>query len=297
MTKKGWIALGAACAVVVGITVVNAVASAPKQVKDEAVTLYLDGKETPGLYTGVMQGGKPNGEGRFVCTQTFTDTSYTEEGERIREAEDVEGMAYIGTWEDGLLQGPAKGYWSNGSLYTEATFVDGLRQGEGTEYADQTGNVMYKGAFVDGSREGQGTCYYSNGGYTVGTFVGGALCGPGKEYDGEGNLCYEGDYADDYWEGQGVYYHPGGNRYEGAFVKNNACGQGILYDKKGEKIYEGEWANNAFNGEGRWYGQSGKVAYEGHFVDGKEDGYGVQYYTDGAVYRKGQWKAGKYIGK
>jgi len=47
------------------------------------------------------------------------------------------------------------------AMFTQATWVDGSRTGEGT-YTWTSGDV-YTGAFVDGSRTGEGTFTWTNG--------------------------------------------------------------------------------------------------------------------------------------
>tara|TARA_Y100001960_G_scaffold332640_1_gene433962 strand:- start:414 stop:2057 length:1644 start_codon:yes stop_codon:yes gene_type:complete len=105
---------------------------------------------------------------------------------------------YEGEWKHGLPHGRGSFYstiarnslfdWSplkDDYLMYEGEVVDGLYQGQGTEY-DHIG--YYKGSFQDGDRSGYGTSYTENG-----------------------TVYYKGEWKDGYWHGQGAKYNNSGS--------------------------------------------------------------------------------------
>jgi hypothetical protein len=168
-------------------------------------------------YYGAVKNGMPNGRGTIVMLYDSTD-----------KAEDRPKLPLDER--------------TNGELIYEGAFKDGLREGEGKLYKDNT--LIYEGAFVRGLREGKGKAYENNTVYE-GPFVQDKREGAGKIYDAYRTLIFEGEFKND---------------------KKN--GYGKLYNQYGKLDYEGEYKNDKKHGYGRLY-SDGSVYYAGEFVEDK----------------------------
>jgi hypothetical protein len=90
-------------------------------------------------FRGVMKDGRPEGRGSYL---------------------DTTGIAYVGEWKNGVMEGQGTLTLANGDEYI-GQFRDGKANGAG-RYVDFTGEA-FEGRFVDGQRDGRGTTTLPNG--------------------------------------------------------------------------------------------------------------------------------------
>lgn len=162
----------------------------------------------------------------------------------------------------------------------EGTLQDGLLQGRGREY-DEAGLLIYEGGFVDDLRSGTGSLYADGLLVYEGDFTAGAATGMGTAYEG-GSKCYEGAFVNGLYEGEGVQYRPDGSvSYKGSFSGGLYEGQGTAYFSDGTRAYVGAFSGGLYEGEGTEYDQDGQIRYKGSFAEGLYQGSGVLYLEDG----------------
>lgn len=246
-----------------------------------------------------------------------------------------DGGQYRGEIVDGLLQGPGRLDYRNGSWFV-GQFQDGMLEGDGEWQGP--GGEHYQGGFHQGMFHGQGTLTYSDGSRYQGQFERNRFSGEGvfeqhgQRYQGEfrndqfhglGKLemadgsSFQGQFVDGQPEGQGVRDDAYGDQYSGAFSQGQLNGQGSYRSADGD-TYSGGFRNGDFNGKGRYQSASGAV-WAGEFIDGVmqgpgeyNDGDGTRYLgdfedwqyageglltlADGSVYQ-GRFAAGEYNGK
>ncbi len=246
-----------------------------------------------------------------------------------------DGGQYRGEIVDGLLQGPGRLDYRNGSWFA-GQFKDGMLEGSGEWQGP--GGEHYLGEFHQGMFHGQGTLTYSDGsryegGFERNRFSGvGLLEQGGQRYQGEflndrfhglGKLemadgsSFQGQFVNGQPEGQGVRIDAYGNQFSGVFAKGLLSGQGSYHNADGDN-YSGGFKNDQFHGKGRYQSASGETwagefvegvmqgpgeytdgdgtRYLGEFADWQYDGEGLLTLADGSAYR-GRFSAGEYSGK
>nr|WP_322940090.1 C13 family peptidase [Pseudomonas sp. s4] len=246
-----------------------------------------------------------------------------------------DGGQYRGEIVDGLLQGPGRLDYRNGSWFV-GQFKDGMLEGSGEWQGP--GGEHYLGEFHQGMFHGQGTLTYSDGSRYTGTFERNRFSGVGlleqgdQRYQGEflndrfhglGKLemadgsSFQGQFVKGQPEGQGVRSDAYGNQYSGVFVQGLLNGQGSYQNADGDH-YSGGFQNDQFHGKGRYQSTSGETwagefvagvmqgageytdgqgtRYLGEFADWQYDGEGLLTLADGSAYR-GRFSAGEYSGK
>ncbi|AXO63113.1 C13 family peptidase [Ectopseudomonas oleovorans] len=206
-----------------------------------------------------------------------------------------DGGQYRGEIVDGLLQGPGRLDYRNGSWFV-GQFKDGMLEGSGEWQGP--GGEHYLGEFHEGMFHGQGTLTYSDGsryegGFERNRFSGvGLLEQGGQRYQGEflndrfhglGKLemadgsSFQGQFVKGQPEGQGVRIDAYGNQFSGVFAQGLLSGQGSYHNADGDN-YSGGFKNDEFHGKGR-YQSAGGETWAGEFVEGVMQGPGE--YTDG----------------
>ncbi|WP_343351014.1 C13 family peptidase [Pseudomonas sediminis] len=206
-----------------------------------------------------------------------------------------DGGQYRGEIVDGLLQGPGRLDYRNGSWFV-GQFKDGMLEGSGEWQGP--GGEHYLGEFHEGMFHGQGTLTYSDGsryegGFERNRFSGvGLLEQGGQRYQGKflndrfhglGKLemadgsSFQGQFVKGQPEGQGVRIDAYGNQYSGVFAQGLLSGQGSYHNADGDN-YSGGFKNDEFHGKGR-YQSAGGETWAGEFVEGVMQGPGE--YTDG----------------
>ena len=207
-----------------------------------------------------------------------------------------DGGQYRGEIVEGLLQGPGRLDYRNGSWFV-GQFKDGMLEGSGEWQGP--GGEHYLGEFHEGMFHGQGTLTYSDGsryqgGFERNRFSGvGLLEQGGQRYQGEflndrfhglGKLemadgsSFQGQFVNGQPEGQGVRSDAYGNQYSGVFAQGLLSGQGSYQNADGDN-YSGGFQNDEFHGKGRYQSASGET-WAGEFIEGVMQGPGE--YTDGA---------------
>lgn len=121
---------------------------------DTTYIFKLDKKYVTGKYTGEKTNRKPNGEGKFVCTDEKSNLE-----------------SYSGNWEDGLPEGKGVLEYRDGTIL-EGTFKEGELNGEIKKiYSDHSySTVLYrngkpygKESFYDANDKEKKVEYYYNG--------------------------------------------------------------------------------------------------------------------------------------
>ncbi|BCD86510.1 hypothetical protein PSm6_29170 [Pseudomonas solani] len=200
-----------------------------------------------------------------------------------------DGSRYRGAVVDGLLQGPGRLDYSNGTWF-EGTFKDGQPNGRGTWHGPN--GVEYQGDFSNGLFDGNGHMTYGDGTLYEGGFK-------ANQFNGEGTLSregmvYSGTFRDDRYHGQGKLTLPDGSSYQGQFKRGEQTGRGVRTDADGSR-YSGPFKAGQLDGEGDYQGADGGF-YSGGFKGGLFDGKGRYQNAEGSVW-SGQFKGGSLTGK
>ncbi|WP_079204622.1 C13 family peptidase [Pseudomonas sp. CC6-YY-74] len=223
-----------------------------------------------------------------------------------------DGARYRGEVIDGLLQGPGRLDYRNGSWFV-GTFKDGQWHGPG-EWHGANGE-HYVGEFEQGAFAGQGTRHYRDGSSYQGGFAAGRFAGEGTLK--QAGLVYRGAFKDDLFHGLGTLDRADGSSFHGQFSKGLANGQGVRSDEYGNQfsgqfdkgqlqgpgsfkntdgdLYSGAFRDNQFHGKGRYQSAAGDV-WSGLFVAGALNGAGEFQGTDGDRYL-GEFRDWRYHGQ
>lgn len=223
-----------------------------------------------------------------------------------------DGGQYRGEVVDGLLQGPGRLDYRNGSWFV-GPFKDGMLEGAGEWQGP--GGEHYLGDFHEGMFHGQGTLTYSDGSRYQGGFERNRFSGEGLLE--QGGQRYQGEFLNDRFHGLGRLEMPDGSNFQGQFVAGAPEGQGVRTDAYGNQYsglfsqgalngqgnytgadgdnYSGDFRNNEFHGKGRYQSADGDV-WAGEFVDGVMQGSGAYNSSDGSRYL-GQFEDWRYQGE
>lgn len=223
-----------------------------------------------------------------------------------------DGAQYRGELVNGLLQGPGRLDYRNGSWFA-GQFQDGLLEGPGEWQGP--GGEHYKGDFHEGMFHGQGTLTYPDGSRYEGGFARNRFSGEGLlEQAGQ---KYQGEFHDDRFQGLGTLELADGSSFQGQFVAGQPQGQGVRKDAYGNQFsgqfsqgqldgqgsysnadgdtYSGGFKAGEFHGKGRFQSASGET-WAGDFVDGVMQGAGEYIGADGSRYL-GQFEDWQYAGE
>lgn len=103
--------------------------------------------------------------------------------------------------EGSLLNGAAIGYYENGNPQIQASFLDGIPDGEFITFYEN-GNIEYEISFVNGIPNGEQKIYYESGQLQSRVLViNGKVNGILETFDEEGFLEQQGEYVDGYMDG------------------------------------------------------------------------------------------------
>lgn len=248
----------------------------------QSVTGYVTNhKLSYGTYTGYLERGVPNGEGKLVYTNgdvaegNFLGGNLNGKGTYKW----VDGAVYVGDFVNGSITGYGKTTFAGGNVY-EGEYKNGIHHGKGT-YKWSNGDY-YTGDFLEGQRTGKGTYFWANGDKYVGDFVNGDRTGTGT-YTTPAGYKYEGSWRDNNYHGYGKAYYTNGGRYEGYFVNGSCEGKGTYIWNNGAK-YVGDFVAGKFDGQGTYTSPDG-FKYAGGWKNDKYHGYGTVNYSNGAVYK------------
>ncbi|MFZ6047508.1 C13 family peptidase [Pseudomonas sp. CR3202] len=200
-----------------------------------------------------------------------------------------DGSRYRGELVDGLLQGPGRLDYNNGTWF-EGQFKDGQPEGQG-EWHGPNG-LVYVGEFRAGLFHGQGRLAYGNGTTYEGGFA-------HNQFDGEGTLrqggvTYRGQFHSDKYQGFGILEWPDGSNHQGLFSAGQPDGEGVRTDEAGNR-FSGRFHRGQLDGQGAYQGEDGSH-YIGEFKNGLFDGKGRFSSADGDVW-SGRFKEGNLAGQ
>lgn len=199
-----------------------------------------------------------------------------------------DGGRYRGQVVDGLLQGPGRLDYANGSWF-EGQFKDGLFDGQG-EWRGANGE-RYVGEFHKGLFDGNGTLSFSDGTSYDGAFQAGQMHGQGRlRRDGQ---RYQGAFLHDRFNGLGKLEGEDGSSFHGQFLDGRPNGAGVRVDSDGGE-FSGTFANGLLNGQGSYRSRDGD-RYNGTFLNDQFDGQGRYENADGDVW-SGEFASGALNG-
>ena len=156
---------------------------------------------------------------------------------------------YEGQWENGLMNGTGKLYFTNGWIYEGEIQNDTIR-GIGkfeTNTVIRTGLLksVYDGNSLSIILDGpDGTFYDKNNNITAsGIFQNDQLNGQGEiQYDSQ---IRSGSFIDNKLNGNGIIEFVNGDRFEGVFKNGQRNGYGVQTTAKGGEL-RGRWMNDEF---------------------------------------------------
>jgi len=169
-----------------------------------------------GVYSGMLLGGRPNGQGKMKYD---------------------DGRMYVGQWKHGRWHGHGKTLFSNGDMYT-GDYVKDKRHGKG-RYEWKDGRI-YDGDFDIDHRDGQGCYSFPDGSRYSGTFKAGIRHGKGC-YQFADSSVYNGEFRDGKYHGIGECVWADGRCYRGEWYQGQAHGYGVEIRANGTVRHEGEW--------------------------------------------------------
>ena len=137
------------------------------------------------------------------------------------------------------------------------------------EYDIKKSSMIFEGEYLNGKRNGEGTEYYAGRGYDIkfkGEYLNGKRHGKGKKYFLDQILKYEGEYSNGKKNGKGKkYYKNGILHFEGEYL-NGKKWNGKGYDKNGNLTFEIKDGN----GKGKEYYPYGNLKFEGEYINGEK---------------------------
>ncbi|WAG79801.1 caspase family protein [Metapseudomonas furukawaii] len=200
-----------------------------------------------------------------------------------------DGSRYRGELVDGLLQGPGRLDYSNGTWF-EGQFKDGQPEGRGQWHGPN--GLVYIGEFKAGLFHGQGTLSYGNGTTYEGRFAGNQFNGEGTLK--QGDLTYRGEFRNDQYHGSGSLEWADGSHYQGLFRNGQPDGEGVRTDADGNR-YAGRFKHGQLQGQGAFQGEDGSH-YIGQFRNSLFHGKGRYTSADGDIWT-GTFKNGDLLGQ
>ncbi|MBT8765418.1 C13 family peptidase [Metapseudomonas boanensis] len=200
-----------------------------------------------------------------------------------------DGSHYRGELVDGLLQGPGRLDYSNGTWF-QGQFKDGQPEGQG-EWHGPNG-MVYVGEFKAGLFHGRGLLTYGDGTSYKGRFKGNQFNGEGTLH--QGGMTYRGEFRNDKYHGLGMLEWPDGSLYQGGFAAGQPDGEGVRTDSAGNR-FSGQFRKGQLQGPGSYQGEDGSH-YVGGFKDSVFDGKGRFSSAEGDVW-SGTFRQGALAGE
>lgn len=239
-----------------------------------ALESVLPNKQEKRIYNGRIEQGEFEGDELRRGTITFPDGNLIMEGEfknhRLHgqgKLTDKRGGTYIGTFQDGVLNGPGKLIWYGGSRVSEGEFKNGMLNGPGKETFSNNRLLWLEwvGQFKDGELNGPGKVIFADGTVWEQDFQC-DLNGPGKKIFGDGRIG-EGEFKNGMLNGPGKLTTSEKVVLEGEFKDNMLNGQGTMTFPDG-LIRKGEFEYSRLHGYGKIISDGGPIC-EGVFNEGK----------------------------
>jgi antitoxin component YwqK of YwqJK toxin-antitoxin module len=114
-------------------------------------------------------------------------------------------------YKSGRLYGPVREYYPNGKIKEEASYKDNVLDGVVRKYSE-TGNILLLQEYRDGELSGLCRDYYANGKiHTEKEYFNGKKNGICRQYAPNGVLLNEQRYSKDILDGESLEYYAGGN--------------------------------------------------------------------------------------
>ena len=211
------------------------------------------------------------------------------------------------------------GEWRDHSRHSHGwspTYVgqwcNGARTGEGAEYDDLTGDLLYEGFHQD-ARHGLGQAMQAGSRRVLYDGPWHRACPTPRHSpedahffhltrdDGEeARVAYAGGVRMGVRHGQGSSYtYEGACDYRGEWEGDEPHGQGTEYLLADVPLYVGAWRRGQRHGVGTsfWPVPDHAVKYHGEWADGRREGRGSECRADGEVLYEGEWRKGARHGE
>ncbi len=236
---------------------------------------------------------------------------------------------YLISWERinrkdelGLKQGTHKTFYEDGSVKSEANYLDDQLHGYSREY-DRNGLLLQTFRYERGSIieeideeakeiidfkrtfDEQGRLIFS-GGYregipigihrffdSTGTVVNSHIYNERGDKVSEGIVDEQGRRKGDWKD----FYVTGELKAKGSYQNNRKSGVWNFYFRNGKIEQKGNFLNGRFDGEWIWYYDTGEIWRMENYFNGNEDGYAVEYSRDGSIIAEGNYITGEKDGK
>lgn len=187
-----------------------------------------------------------------------------------------------------------KGFYPDGSLFSEGQYVDGMPEGQWIYYY-KSGTIQLMKNYSEGNLHGQYTAYYKSGRKSISCiYKNNDYDGYYVKYNSYGNKESEGWYVDGQKEGNWFFYFSNGKLSNKTyFLHNNATGFEYDYAPDSMLKFKTKY-ENGFSKRIEQFGNDGKK-FKTTVFDGNSD-YAL-YYPDGKLRAKGVFKCNVLSGK
>ncbi len=175
-------------------------------------------------------------------------------------------------------------YHPNGSVRTEYTYQNGVKEGPFREF-DERGRVVFSGSITDGAVKGKKRVYYTEGALkSEEEYVDGFRWGESRLYFSNGRIQQQSFYNQDgKLEGLVKDYSPNGSLERERAYKDNEL-HGVFREYAGHVLrLERYYENGYLQGKNNEFGPDGALRVEEFYKNGKLDGSSKTYGSDGRV--------------
>lgn len=199
-------------------------------------------------------------------------------------------------YKDGAIENSITEYYADGSVYLEAPFINGKKQGLVKKYYSNK-NVLSEINYHNGQLNGTYKSYYPNSNvYETGQSVDNFYDGPWKQYYKDGTLKIDFNYDKGYTDGIYKYYDTDEKIYYTYLYKKGQIIEYKYFDKKGEILSQGKRKKGKFQFKGHY--PNGNISSRGLYnIKGGKDGLWEFYSKNGIITEKGEYSNNKAIGE
>ncbi|KAJ0963584.1 hypothetical protein J5N97_028706 [Dioscorea zingiberensis] len=185
------------------------------------------------FYSGTLQGGMPEGSGKYIWS---------------------DGCSYAGEWRIGMRHGKGKMSWPSGAVY-EGEFFSGYVHGTGTYIGSD--QLTYKGCWKLNFKHGLGYQTFPNGDTFEGSWINGNIEGAGKYVWANGNI-FIGNMKGGKMSGKGTLSWKNGDSFEGNWLDGMMHGSGV-YTWNDGSCFIGTWTRGLKDGKGAFYPKGSRL--------------------------------------
>lgn len=213
---------------------------------------------------------------------------------------------------DGKPHGMWKWFYDNGSLKSEGSFKNGLKNGI-FKYFDQAGNLTAIEKYVDDIRQDSAEevarlelkrDYYPSGKVKVeATYKKGVPEGIRREFDEDGNVIESFTFSKGVMVAKGIISNEGLNegswkelypngmtKSEGIYHHGKRRGEWLFYYPDGALEQKGTYNEKGLpHGEWTWFYKGGNIHRQEHYRNGERDGKLVEYSPEGFILSEGDY--------